>query len=141
RALQWIDQYGDRDGDGFVEYGRQTESGLEQQGWKDSHDSVFHADGSAAKPPIALCEVQGYVYAARLAAAEVAEALGEHEFARTQRARAAELRDAFDARFWSESLGSYVLALDGDKRPCEVRTSNAGHALFCGIVSPERARR
>jgi glycogen debranching enzyme len=141
RALRWIDGDGDPDGDGFVEYQRMRDTGLEQQGWKDSTDSVFHRDGTPAEGPIALCEVQGYVYAARLAAAYLASELGKAGVADEQRARAERLREAFESQFWSEELGTYVLALDGRKRPCEVRTSNAGHALFTGIASVERARR
>jgi glycogen debranching enzyme len=141
RALEWIDRYGDRDGDGFVEYARRSNSGLIQQGWKDSHDSVFHADGALAEAPIALCEVQAYVYAARIQAAAIAEALGLTARAAGLRRQAETLRVAFEAQFWCEEEGVYALALDGDKRPCRVRASNAGHCLFGGIASPERARR
>jgi glycogen debranching enzyme len=141
RALSWIDTYGDRDGDGFVEYARKSTSGLVHQGWKDSQDSVFHADGSPAEPPIALCEVQAYVYEARMRAAHMAEALGEAARAHGLREQAAELRAAFEDRFWCEAESIYALALDGDKRPCRVRTSNAGHCLFSGIASRQRARR
>ncbi|HEU5074307.1 MAG TPA: amylo-alpha-1,6-glucosidase, partial [Polyangiaceae bacterium] len=137
-ALRWIDEYGDRDGDGFVEYHRQAADGLVQQGWKDSADSIFHADGSAAISPIALCEVQGYVYAARRGAAEIFEALGRHDDARLERTRADELRAAFDASFWCDEIGMYALALDRDKRPCKVRTSNPGHCLLTDIALPER---
>ena len=140
-ALDWIDHYGDRDKDGFVEYGRRTEQGLINQGWKDSHDSVFHADGRLAQGPIALVEVQAYVYAAKRAAAAMARALGEHAFGAGLDVQAEALRVRFEAEFWDEQLGTYVLALDGDKRPCRVRSSNAGHALFAGIADPERARR
>ncbi len=140
-ALRWIDGDGDPDGDGFVEYQRQSETGLVQQGWKDSTDSVFHSDGTPAEGPIALCEVQGYVYAARLAAASPGARARQARVAEEQSARAERLREAFERAFWSEALGTYVLALDGRKRPCEVRTSNAGHALFTGIASRERARR
>jgi glycogen debranching enzyme len=136
RALLWIDTYGDRDGDGFVEYLRNSPNGLVQQGWKDSHDSVFHADGTLAQGPIALCEVQGYVYAARLAAAELAEAFGERARADDLRGRAAALRERFGQAFWCEDLGTYALALDGGKRPCRVRTSNPGHCLLTGIAEP-----
>lgn len=138
-ALRWMQEYGDSDGDGFIEYGRQTAEGLINQGWKDSHDSVFHADGSLAKGPIAISEVQAYAYAALKSAAEIAMNL-EHvvEAERLDR-RASELRTAFDARFFDEQLGTYVLALDGRKRPCRVKASNAGHALFTGIAFPERA--
>jgi glycogen debranching enzyme len=141
RALTWIDQYGDSDGDGFVEYRRHTEKGLVQQGWKDSHDSVFHADGALAEPPIALCEVQGYVFAARRAAAELALVLGRTDLVERQREAARRLRQRFEEEFWCEDLGTYALALDGKKRPCRVRSSNPGHCLFTGIVKPSRAKR
>ncbi|HWC73781.1 MAG TPA: amylo-alpha-1,6-glucosidase [Gemmatimonadales bacterium] len=141
RALAWIDRYGDTDGDGFVEYARRNPQGLVQQGWKDSVDSVFHADGTLADGPIALCEVQGYVYAAKLAAAELADALGETpSVAADLRAQATALRDAFQHHFWCEDLGTYALALDGAKRLCRVRTSNPGHCLYAGIATTERAR-
>jgi glycogen debranching enzyme len=139
-ALLWIDHYGDRDGDGFVEYDRQSVDGLLHQGWKDSDDAVFHADGSLACGPIALCEVQGYVYAARQAAAALASVLGQAERAAKLARQAETLREQFEEEFWCEELSTYVLALDGDKRPCRVRTSNAGQCLFTGIASPERAR-
>jgi glycogen debranching enzyme len=141
RALTWIDAYGDRDGDGFVEYARRSANGLVQQGWKDSQDSVFHADGSLADPPIALCEVQAYVYDARLRAAAMADALGETSLGSELRAAAERLREAFEDQFWCEKESTYALALDGHKRPCRVRTSNAGHALVGGIASAGRARR
>ena len=140
-ALHWIDRYGDRDGDGFVEYHRQSADGLLHQGWKDSDDAVFHADGSLARGPIALCEVQGYVYAARRAAAALAAVLGQAEQAAELTRQAEALRERFEQAFWCEELSTYALALDGDKRPCRVRTSNAGQCLFTGIASPERARR
>jgi glycogen debranching enzyme len=141
RALTWIDRYGDRDGDGFIEYARQSSHGLEQQGWKDSKDAVFHADGSLAPAPIALCEVQAYVYEARQCAARMAEALGAREQATRLNAHAEQLRAAFEDRFWCEHESIYALALDGQKRPCRVRTSNAGHCLFGGIAEPAHARR
>ncbi|HXW04447.1 MAG TPA: amylo-alpha-1,6-glucosidase [Vicinamibacterales bacterium] len=140
-ALEWMDRFGDVDGDGFIEYARRTESGLAQQGWKDSSDSVFHADGSLAEPPIALCEVQGYAYAAWAGAANLAAARGERRRAEAWRERADRLRERFERAFWCEPLGTYALALDGRKRQCEVRTSNAGHCLFSGIASRERALR
>jgi glycogen debranching enzyme len=140
-ALGWIDRYGDRDGDGFVEYERQTGEGLLHQGWKDSDDAVFHADGSPAHGPIALCEVQGYVYAARRAGAALAAVLGRHDQADRLTRQAEALREQFEKAFWCEELSTYALALDGNKRPCRVRTSNAGQCLFTGIVSPERAVR
>jgi glycogen debranching enzyme len=139
RALEWIDTRGDLDRDGFVEYARRSPKGLVQQGWKDSHDSIFHADGSLAEEPIALCEVQGYVYAARRGAAQVALALGRSPTARRLVAQAEALRQRFEECFWSEALGTYALALDGRKQPCLVRASNAGHALFSGIASLPRA--
>jgi glycogen debranching enzyme len=138
-ALAWIEEYGDRDGDGFVEYGRRTAEGLINQGWKDSHDSVFHADGTLARGPIALAEVQAYVYGAWRAAARIARRLGHAEAAIRFEANAEALRARFDEVFFDPDLGTYVLALDGDKRPCRVRSSNAGHALFTGIALPERA--
>lgn len=141
RALTWIDQYGDVDGDGFVEYARHSSSGLIQQGWKDSNDSVFHSDGKLAEAPIALCEVQGYVYAAKLAAARLSRMLGDLNGSCELEVQAETLRTKFEEQFWCEDLGTYALALDGRKRPCRVRTSNAGHCLYTGIVSPERARR
>ena len=140
-ALHWIDRYGDRDGDGFVEYHRQAADGLVHQGWKDSDDAVFHADGSPAHGPIALCEVQGYVYAARRAGAALATLLGRAQRASQLTRQAEELRERFEQAFWCENLSTYALALDGDKRPCRARTSNAGHCLFTGIASPEHARR
>ena len=141
-ALRWIDDYGDRDGDGFVEYGRKRDTGLINQGWKDSHDSVFHADGTLAHGPIALVEVQAYVYAAWRAGAAIARRAGRRRCAPTATPSApSRLQQRFDEAFFDEELGTYVLALDGDKRPCRVRTSNAGHALFTGIALPERAER
>jgi glycogen debranching enzyme len=140
RALDWIDNYGDCDGDGFIEYARQSATGLVQQGWKDSQDSIFHADGELAAAPVALCEVQAYVYDARLRAAKMADALGHADRAKTLRRQAEDLRCAFEEHFWCEELGTYAIALDGHKKPCEVRSSNAGHALFSGIADRERAR-
>jgi glycogen debranching enzyme len=141
RAVRWIDAYGDRDKDGFVEYYRHSSDGLVQQGWKDSHDSVFHSDGAAAEGPIALCEVQGYVYAAKQAAATLAAALGQAGPAAEWRSQAEQLRERFERAFWCDELSTYALALDGNKRPCRVRTSNPGHCLFTGIAAPERAAR
>ncbi|GJE60211.1 amylo-alpha-1,6-glucosidase [Methylobacterium trifolii] len=140
-ALAWMNDYGDRDGDGFVEYARDTDKGLENQGWKDSHDSIFHADGQLAKGPIALCEVQGYVYAAKNGMAKLAAMLGHDALAETLTNQARSLREQFDAAFWNEEIGTYALALDGAKKQCAVRSSNAGHALFTGIALPERAAR
>jgi glycogen debranching enzyme len=140
-ALRWIDRYGDRDGDGFVEYHRQAADGLVHQGWKDSDDAVFHADGSLARGPVALCEVQGYVFAARQAGATLAAALGRTHRSEELLRQADALRARFEETFWCEDLSTYALALDGDKRPCRVRTSNAGQCLFTGIVTPEHASR
>ena len=138
-ALGWIDGPGDPDRDGFVEYHRADENGLVNQGWKDSHDAIFHADGSIALGPIALCEVQGYVYAAKRAAARGARRLGKHSLGDALDAQATKLAERFEAAFWCEDIGTYALALDGQKRPCRVRTSNAGQVLFSGIAAPERA--
>jgi glycogen debranching enzyme len=138
-AMDWIERYGDRDHDGFVEYARHSPNGLVQQGWKDSHDSVFHADGRLAEGPIALCEVQGYVFAARMAGAELADALSQHEHARGWRDAARELREKFQHRFWCDDIGVYALALDGEKQPCRVRSSNVGHCVWSGIASAEHA--
>jgi glycogen debranching enzyme len=138
-ALRWIDRHGDGDGDGFVEYARRSRTGLIQQGWKDSYDSVFHADGTLADAPIALCEIQGYAYGAWRGAARLAEARGESQVGREWRARAAALRSRFNDAFWCEDLGTFALALDGRKERCQVRTSNPGHCLFSRIVAPERA--
>ena len=141
RALAWIEQYGDIDGDGFLEYARRSSRGLSSQGWKDSTDSVSHANGDLAVGAIALCEVQGYAYAARRAGARLARALGDDQRAAMLDAHAELLRTQFERVFWDDELGTYALALDGMKRPCLVRASNAGHCLFAGIASPERARR
>jgi glycogen debranching enzyme len=138
-ALEWIDRYGDRDGDGFVEYGRRTGQGLINQGWKDSRDAIFHADGTLAEGPIALVEVQAYVYAAWRAAESITRRLGDSVRAEMYEKKADGMRRRFDERYFDAALGSYVLALDGEKRPCRVRASNAGHALFAGVAYPERA--
>jgi glycogen debranching enzyme len=140
-ALAWMDQYGDRDGDGFIEYQRQTGSGLKHQAWKDSDDSVFHADGTLAEGPFAVVEVQAYAYAARRAAAALASALGEARAAELLLAKAEDLRLRFETAFWCEELDTYAIALDGKKNPCRIRSSNAGHCLFAGIADPERAAR
>jgi len=137
-ALGWIDRRADADG--FVSYQRSTEDGLSNQGWKDSYDAVSHADGTLARGAISLCEVQGYVYAARVAGAAIAARIGLDEQAAALRAKAADLKQAFEARFWCERLSTYALALDGDGQQCQVRSSNAGHLLMAGIISQERAR-
>ncbi|HKQ46141.1 MAG TPA: amylo-alpha-1,6-glucosidase [Rhizomicrobium sp.] len=139
-ALAWIDIYGDRDGDGFVEYYRMSDNGLANQGWKDSADSIMHADGMLAAGPIALCEVQAYVYAAKQGAVGLAAVLGLHDRAAELALAAEKLRAAFEAKFWIEELGTYAIALDGAKQPCRVRSSNAGQVLFCRIAAPERAQ-
>ncbi len=141
KALHWIDHYGDRDGDGFVEYSTLSKRGLAQQGWKDSQDSVFLADGELAVGPIALCEVQGYVYAAKMGAASLARSLGKHDLAHVLRKQAEGLKERFHQAFWCEEIGLYALALDGQKRQCRVRSSNAGQCLFTGIASDEAAGR
>jgi glycogen debranching enzyme len=134
-ALTWIDRYGDSDQDGFVEYSTESR-GLVQQGWKDSSDSVFHANGSIAEGPIALCEVQAYAFAAKKGLAATARCLNEPEVAQRLDRQADELRVAFHRAFWCESIGMYALALDGKKRQCAVRSSNAGQCLFSGIGEP-----
>ena len=140
-AMRWIEVDGDSNDDGFVDYARGAESGLANQGWKDSHDSVFHADGSEAPGPIALVEVQGYVYAASRAMAALAERRGDRHAALAWRARSKALRAAVEDCFWLEDLGYYALALDGEGRPCRVRGSNAGHLLFTGLPTPARGQR
>jgi len=140
RAIEWIDRYGDSDGDGFVDYMRRTPRGLVQQGWKDSHDSVCHADGTLADPPIALCEVQGYVFDGKRRIASLARARGDALLAARLEAEAERVRVRVEEAFWRPELGTYAMALDGSGRPCAVRSSNPGHLLFSGLPSPERAR-
>jgi glycogen debranching enzyme len=140
-ALEWMRTSGDPNGDGFIEYARRSDSGLTNQGWKDSHDSVFHEDGTLADAPIALCEVQAYAYAAWKGAAALAALRGEESSAAEWSARAERLRERFEEAYWCEDLGTYALALDGHGRPCRVRTSNPGHCLFSGLVTRERAKR
>ena len=139
RALAWIDEFGDADGDGFVEYQRSTPRGLVNQGWKDSFDGVNFAAGELADAPIALCEVQGYVYRAFLARAEIARKLDDSATARLYEERAARLKAAFNEQFWMEDGGYYALGLDGDKRPIDALTSNIGHCLWSGIVDDDKA--
>jgi glycogen debranching enzyme len=139
-AIQWMDEYGDRDGDGFIEYARYSPKGLVHQGWKDSWDAVSHSDGSLAQAPIALCEVQGYAYAAKLAAASLVSAYGEAERAADLVAQAEGLRENFQRSFWCEEISTFALALDGEKRQCRVRSSNAGHCLYTDIADVEQAR-
>ena len=139
-ALRWIDGAGDPDQDGFVEYQRASEQGLANQGWKDSYDAIFHADGKLAEGYIALAEVQGYVFAGKQMAARCAARLGKSDMARKLAAEAQQLAERFEEAFWCEELGTYALALDGAKQPCKVRTSNAGQLLFTGMVRADRAR-
>ncbi len=138
-ALLWIERYGDCDGDGFIEYNRRSSNGLLHQGWKDSDDAIFHADGTPALGPIAVCEVQGYAYAAWRAGAALAAALSRPELATKFASRAEALRGRFEDVFWCDELSTYALALDGDKQPCRVRSSNAGQCLFSGIAATDRA--
>ena len=139
-ALGWINGPGDPDKDGFVEYRRASEQGLANQGWKDSYDAIFHADGRLAEGFIALAEVQGYVYAAKRLAARCASRLGKREMAEALEIEARQLAERFEQAFWCDELGTYALALDGAKEPCRVRTSNAGQLLFSGMVREDRAR-
>jgi glycogen debranching enzyme len=138
-ALAWIDEWGDRDGDGFVEYECRSPAGLRNQGWKDSEDAIVHADGSRAEGPIALVEVQGYVYEAKLRIADVYDALGERQRAERLRSEAAALRAAFNDAFWIAEEGFFALALDGRKRQVRSVTSNPAHCLYCGIVDEPKA--
>jgi len=138
-AAAWMQACGDRDDDGFIEYQRAADTGLRNQGWKDSWDSVSHADGRLAEGPIALCEVQAYAFAALRAVATIAAAVGHHQQADAFRSRAEQLRRQFYDCFWRPELEGFALALDGDKQPCLVRSSNAGHCLFAGIASAEQA--
>ncbi len=140
-ALEWIDRYGDVDDDGFVEYQRECDTGLRNQGWKDSETAISHADGELAPGPIALCEVQAYVYAAKQGASTLAAMLGEAALADRLAGEARELAVRINAAFWDDGLGAYALALDGNKEPCRVITSNAGHLLLTDVVDPDRARR
>lgn len=139
RALDWITQYGDRDGDGFVEYERATPHGLINQGWKDSWDGINFADGTMAQAPIALCEVQGYVYSAYLGRAMLALSSGEPRLAAEWQRRAAAFKEEFNKRFWLPDKGYYAIALDRDKRPVDACASNMGHCLWTGIVDEDKA--
>ena len=138
-ALRWIDDFGDLDGDGFVEYRSRSPRGIRNQGWKDSHDSIVHADGRLAEPPIALAEVQAYVHLAKLRMAEVYEALGDDPRAEFLRGQAHELRRRFDEAFWMEDEGFFASALDRDKRQVRTVMSNPGHGLYCDVIEPDRA--
>ncbi|ASN20050.1 amylo-alpha-1,6-glucosidase [Arthrobacter sp. YN] len=139
RALDWIRDYGDRDGDGFVEYERLNDRGLINQGWKDSWDGVNFADGTLAEPPIALCEVQAYVYDAYMVRAWMAYDAGELDLAAECRERGARLKKQFNEQFWLPDRGYYAIALDGKKRPVDACASNMGHCLFFGIVDEDKA--
>ena len=139
-AMDWIEGPGDSNGDGFLDYARAEATGLANQGWKDSFDSIFHADGRLPKGPIALLEVQGYVYAARVAMAELAARRGDRSMHRAWRQRAAALRAAVEKRFWMPECRFYGIALDGDGELCRVRASNAGHLLYTGLPTPRRAQ-
>ena len=140
-CLTWIDQYGDRDGDGLQEYATRSPKGYENMGWKDAGDAVRHADGTLAKGPKALCELQAYTYAAWQGMAEIYDVLGRPDRAAALRGKAADLFNRFNDVFWDEALGCYIFALDGDKRPVRSVVSNVGHCLWAGIVRPDRARR
>ncbi len=140
-ALRWIDRYGDRDGDRFQEYATRSSQGYYNQGWKDAGDAIPHADGSLAPLPLALCELQGYVYDAKLRMGDIYEVLGRPEEAARLRAEALALYERFNDAFWWESEGTYYLGLDGAKRPIASVASNAGHCLASGIVPPDRAAR
>jgi glycogen debranching enzyme len=140
-CLSWIDEYGDRDGDGFQEYQTRSPVGYENMGWKDSGDCVVYPDGSLVKGPKALCELQGYVYDAWVRMAEVFDALGKPDRAQALREKAAALFERFNAAFWDEELGFYAYALDGEKKKVLSVASNAGHCLWSGIVPPERAKK
>jgi glycogen debranching enzyme len=139
RALQWIDEYGDRDDDGYVEYLRTNDRGLQNQGWKDSHDSTRFADGRLAEPPIALCEVQGYVYAALVARAQIAAEKGDGPYAQELGTRAAELKRRFNTDFWLDERGWLAMGLDREKQPIDALTSNMGHCLWTGILDEDKA--
>jgi glycogen debranching enzyme len=139
RALDWIRDFGDRDGDGFVEYARLNDQGLINQGWKDSWDGVNFADGTIAEPPIALCEVQAYVYDAYIARAWLAYDTGDLDRASEYRHLAAELKKQFNERFWLPDRGYYATALDGKKRQVDACASNMGHCLLFGIVDEDKA--
>jgi glycogen debranching enzyme len=138
-CLEWIDSYGDLDGDGFQEYQTRSPQGYENMGWKDAHDAVVYPDGSQVRQPKALCELQGYVYDAWMRMAEVFTALAEPDRAAELRRKAAALQQRFEERFWCAELGCYAYALDPDKKPVRTVASNAGHCLWSGIARPERA--
>ncbi|PXA96371.1 amylo-alpha-1,6-glucosidase [Caulobacter sp. D5] len=138
-AVAWIEHFGDSDGDGLIDYARGADTGLSNQNWKDSEDSVFHADGKFPDGPIAVVEVQGYAFAAFRGMADLARRRGETDNAERWAAKAEHLRKTVEERFWMEDKGFYAMAIDGHGQPCRVRGSNPGHLLFCGLPSPERA--
>lgn len=138
-ATEWIERRLDSSPTGFLDYARGEDTGLSNQGWKDSHDSIFHADGRFPEGPIALVEVQGYAYAALKSMADLAAARGDKVRANALRLRAQRLREAIEDRFWVREMSYYAIALDGGGTPCQVYASNAGHLLFCGVPTPERA--
>ena len=139
RAIEWIEQFGDADGDGYIEYQRATDHGLANQGWKDSWDAIRYADGRVAEAPIALCEVQAYVYGAYLARAHFAFEVGDNATYQRFRTKAAQLKKAFNRDFWLEDKGWYAVGLDADKKPIDSLTSNVGHCLWAGIVDEDKA--
>jgi glycogen debranching enzyme len=141
KCMDWIDRYGDRDGDGFQEYQTRSQQGYENMGWKDAGEALVYPDGSLVKGPKALCELQGYAYDAKLRAGEAAEYLGQTERAAQLRKEAADLQQRFEEHFWCEDVGYYAYALDGDKKPVKTIASNAGHLLWSGIARPDRAER
>ena len=141
RAIEWIETFGDADGDGYVEYRRATDRGLTNQGWKDSWDGIRYADGRVAEAPIALCEVQAYTYGAYLATAHFAFEVGDTATYDRFRTKATQLKAAFNRDFWLEERGWYAVGLDADKRPIDSLTSNIGHCLWTGIVDEDKARR
>jgi glycogen debranching enzyme len=140
-AMHWIDQFGDRDRDGFQEYATRSKHGHYNQGWKDAGDAIPHADGSLAELPLATCELQGYVYDAKTRMADIYEILGDKRSSRRLRTEARRIYERFNDAFWWEAEGTYYLGLDGRKRPIESVASNAGHCLSNGIVPPDRAAR
>ncbi|HSB88364.1 MAG TPA: glycogen debranching N-terminal domain-containing protein [Ilumatobacteraceae bacterium] len=140
RALAWMEEYGDRDGDGYIEYQKTSDRGLANQGWKDSADGIRYRSGVVAEAPLALCEVQAYAYAAYRAREEIANRLGQPDVAKRHKMLAELLMERFNRDFWLEEHGWYAVALGPDKRPVDSLTSNIGHCLWTGIVPPERAR-
>ena len=140
RCLDWIEHWGDRDGDGFQEYETRSPRGYENMGWKDSEDGVLNADGSMVKNPKALCELQGYAYGAWVGMADIYDALGRPQDATKLREKAAAFQVKFEAAFWNEAFGGFAYALDGDKKQVLSHVSNIGHCLWTGLIRPERAK-